>query len=70
LGWLIGGALFSLMGASTELSLGSFKHWFDWGWPRRVDRLGTIYAKVICGRILLVIGISCLVVAVVSFATV
>lgn len=61
MGWAITGTLLVLVGVASEAVLGSFAHFFDWGWPRQRYPRGGNHVRVIGGRILLLVGLAVIV---------
>jgi hypothetical protein len=56
-GFIVFGALMCALGAGIELQMGSFRHWWDWGWPRRQNPFVGVWGKVIGARISLAVGL-------------
>jgi hypothetical protein len=57
------GILMVVVGLAAELGEGSFRHWFDWGWPKRNDPKGEFWIRVLGGRIFVVLGLVVIVTA-------
>jgi len=69
MGALLFGVFLVLLGVVIELSMGSFRHWTDWRWPRREHPIGGTWIKVICGRVGTIVGVVAIVGGALSVAT-
>lgn len=65
-GFIVFGVLMSLLGVGIELQMGSFRHWWDWGWPRREHPFVGVWGKVIGARISLILGIAAILIGVIG----
>jgi hypothetical protein len=65
---LVLGIAFVAAGVAEEWLMGSFRHWFDWSWPRRAQPVGGEWVKILCGRLFLVVGAVLLAVGLLELA--